>query len=235
MDDIVKIFRNEDFTDEFFEKYKNYKLCFMEEIPSTYEDYDAATLKMMETAEYKQYIKEREEFRKEYIKTHHVISTRDIEDWEWERGYYNKFVYRYTDYPVKDHSNYTHYLYFTSDIEKQWGDDWDDPIHMAGSPYVSKDTDVIAVAVNIMPLRVDEDGEHDWGNIDIMSPFDYRTEFISVEEVNGGVMAWFIATNWAVEKRPRQRIVLSSRDNPNDCIGKIEKLNNWYKINTKQD
>jgi len=69
------------------------------------------------------------------------------------------------------------WLYFTDNMEKQWGDDWNDAPyeHNAGTPY-EYETNVIKIAVYINNLWLD-------------SPCD-KGRCMSVEEINKAGYPW---------------------------------------------
>lgn len=160
-----------------------FQLCYVEEIPATYNDYDEETKAMMETPEYQEYKRLKDIWYKEWFKEHHSMSMGDSENWNREHGYY--WTYNWKDYPEPDYVNgFTHYLYFTDDMEKQWGDDWDDAPYEynAEIPY-DDETNVLRITVKIDPT---EKGE-------IYLPRDYGcngNSHFSVDMINAGAIPW---------------------------------------------
>lgn len=130
-------------------RYSSYRLCYVEEIPSTYNDYDEETIKMIQSPEYQEYRKKKSIWYNEYFKTHHYMSGSTSSEWDRINNY--NWKYSYKDYPVHDYEEgYTHYLYFTNDLNIQWGDDWDDAPyeHNAEVPYTNK-TNVLIIRVKL--------------------------------------------------------------------------------------
>ena len=89
--------------------------------------------------------------------------------------------YKYKLCYVKQEDDYLNLitLYFTNDMEKQWGDDWDDiPYeYNAGEPY-EHETDVFSIIVNT-----------NWE--DIITPCtEYLNSPYSVKDINKGIIPW---------------------------------------------
>ena len=118
-----------------FEKYKDFKLCYIDSIPSTYYDYTEETMK--------------------YVKSEEYLAWERKEDAERERSLAETGCYTYKTPPpyISEHLHFTNYpspdyvkgksefvAYFTPmPLSEQWGDDWDDAPyeHNAGIPYDS--------------------------------------------------------------------------------------------------
>ena len=89
--------------------------------------------------------------------------------------------YKYKLCYVKQKDDYLNLitLYFTNDMEKQWGDDWDDiPYeYNAGEPY-EHETDVFSIIVNT-----------NWE--DIITPCtEHLNSPYSVKDINKGIIPW---------------------------------------------
>ena len=74
------------------------------------------------------------------------------------------------------------WLYFTDNMDNQWGDDWDDAPyeHNAGAPY-DRDTNVLKVAFDL-------------GTTWLLTPFEnckkHKGRSISVQEINDSNLPW---------------------------------------------
>ena len=225
---------------EVFEKYKDFQLCYIDSIPETYYDLTPESLALTKTPEYIEYNAKRRAFLDDIMKRQGHCSSRDWEEYDWEHDPHNKFRLDYQDYPTEDILNgYTHYIYFTNDMSKQWGDDWDDAPyeHNAEVPYDNK-TEILEVPVCIDYYklmrgyenyeeyevltkdypnfsRVDVKQPKDWGGIN--SPF-------CVDDINGGAVAWLYAT--LSEKRyVAKRIAVHAGENPQTVLEKLKKIN----------
>jgi len=160
-----------------------FKLCYVEEISSTYNDYDEETKAMMETPEYLEYKRLKDIWYKEWFKEHHSMSGTDMENWDREHGY--RWRYNWKDYPTPEYeAGFTHYLYFTDNMEKQWGDDWDDAPYEynADIPYDDK-TNVLRIAVKLDPT--------DKGELYLPKDYGFNgNSHFSVDMINAGAIPW---------------------------------------------
>ena len=221
----------------------NYRLCYVDTVSKTYTDYTPESKKLMETEEYKKFVSLRREYIDNIIKKQGYCSSSDYLDYDREHDYEHKFKTEMQEYPHPDFvAGFTHYLYFTDNMNEQWGDDWDDAPyeHNAGEPYDS-DTNVIIVPVRIVPLIVtdwDDEGEDkydemtaeypDFGTVDVKLPCDYSYNSpFCVDDINGGAVAWIYALKYKDGKRTH--VVINSSDYPTSALAKIEIINNLCK------
>ena len=220
--------------------FQNFKLCYVDEIPKTYLDYTPESRALMQTEEYKEYMKKRREYFDELIKKNGHISSYDYDVYDREHDPWHKFRTEMQDYPTQDIlDGYTHYLYFTNDLENQWGDDWDDAPYEynAEIPYDDK-TNIIVIPVTLMySFLTNLDGDNDdydklfakcpnyhycdlrfpkdWGGIN--SPF-------CVDDINGGAVAWIYAT-LSNKRHVIKHIAVHAGENPESVINKINEIN----------
>lgn len=100
------------------------------------------------------------------------------------------------------------FAYFTTqDLDKQWGDDWDDAPyeHNAGSPYTPRVYHYSDERGSVKdPSQWNEDGTPKWDvfKIAIDGDFDtpssrYGNSPCSVDEINKGAAPWITFTNWS--------------------------------------
>ena len=228
-----------------FKKYKGYQLCYVDSIPETYLDYTPESKALMETEEYKKYHEARRAYLDGIKKKQGSYSSRDWEEYDWEHDPYRKFKEELQDYPTEDIINgYTHYFYFTNDMEKQWGDDWDDAPYEynAETPY-DGETDMLQVPVCIdfyKLMKAYEDDEAyeevlrkypNYGKADVKLPRDWGgcNSPFCVDDINGGAVAWLYATlrkGYSVWKH----IAIHAGENPQIVMEKLEKINNLLTI-----
>lgn len=162
------------------EKFKNWKLCYIDAIPETYSDYDEASAELVKTDAYKEFTKKVSKWLKENCyNTKGFANMGDIQKAHAVIDPINQFKTSYKEYDTPEYvEGYTHYLYFTSDFENQWGDDWDDAPYEynAEEPYDHK-TDVLKIACKLPDnAYLPRDRFHS-------SPY-------SVEDINSGAIPW---------------------------------------------
>ena len=110
---------------EGLENYKDFKLCYIDEIQKTISDWD--------------------EESKEIINS---------PGFSW-RTYEDKWRLHYKDYPNPDYieEKQEKYAYFTNGSMKEvWGDDWNDPISNSGEPYDIESEDGVSKEVTILKI-----------------------------------------------------------------------------------
>jgi len=219
--------------------FKNFKLCYVDEVPETFMDYTPESKALMQTKEYKEYIEKRRNWIEEKLKTQHYISGVDYNTADMMFDPDRKFRTEMMDYPTQEFlDGYTHYLYFTNDLDMQWGDDWDDAPYEynAEVPYDDK-TNIIIIPVRLMfSFLTNLDGDNDdydklfakcpnyhycdlrfpkdWGGIN--SPF-------CVDDINGGAVAWIYAT--LSKTYMKKHIAVHAGENPESVINKIDEIN----------
>lgn len=204
----------------FDNKYNNYQLCYVEEIPDTYTDLDEESKEIMRSEKYKQFQIEKEKWSKEYFKTHHSMSYEVSQQWNRDHGY--NWNYNYKEYPNPEYEKgFTHYLYFTNNLNEQWGDDWDDAPYEynAEIPYEYK-THIVRVAVNLyyedclydFILKLPKD----YGNGN--SPF-------SVDMINAGMIPWIFMCLYEHKIIPNKSISLMGGNTLKDVLTKLDWFN----------
>lgn len=111
--------------EEGLENYKDFKLCYIDDIEKTISDWD--------------------EESKEIINS---------PGFSW-KTYEDKWRLHYKDYPNPDYieEKQEKYAYFTNgSMEEVWGDDWDDPISNSGEPYDIESEDGVRKEVTILKI-----------------------------------------------------------------------------------
>lgn len=228
--------------------YKDYQLCYVDSIPETYLDYTSESKALMETEEYKKYNAARRAYLDEIMKKCGSCSSSDWVYYDLEHDPFRKFKTELQDYPTEDIINgYTHYFYFTNDMEKQWGDDWDDAPYEynAETPY-DGETNILQVPVCIdyyKLMKAYEDDEAyaevlrkypNYDKTDIKLPRDWGgcNSPFCVDDINGGAVAWLYATlrkGYSVWKH----IAIHAGEKPQTVMKKIKDINKLLKMKIK--
>ena len=225
---------------EKIEEYDNFQLCYIDSIPQTYYDLTPESREMSKTPEYIEYAEKRSAYLDELLKKNHSYSSRDWEEYDWEHDPSNKFKRQYQEYPNEDIvDGYTHYLYFTNNMEKQWGDDWGRDFD-SGSPY-DHETDIIQVPVcidyyKLMKAYEDEESYEDvikdypnYNYSEVNLPKDWDNYggkcLFTVEDINHGAAAWVYAT---LRKRRYiyKSVAIYAGESPKTVMKKIGQVNN---------
>lgn len=131
-------------------------------------------------------------------------------------------IEKYYDYKlcyVKKEDDYSSYaiLYFTNDMKKQTGDDWDDvPYeHNAEEPY-EDETDVISVVV-----------EHGFSEL-ITPNFHYTNSPYCVNDINEGVVPWI-----TIQKDEQQSLFIKAGATLKETIDLIKDNCPYWKIHVQ--
>lgn len=230
-------------TEDNIEKYREFVLCYIDEIPATYSDYSQMSKILMQTESYKEYKAQQNIWRDEILKKQGYISSEDYREYEWEHDPTGLFKVEFEDYPNPDYTDgYTHYLYFTNDLSKQWGDDWNDAPyeHNAGDPY-DDETEIIQVPV-IIPGCGCEYNEELWekwyeeysnfGSVYIKMPYDYGNgnSPFCIDDINHGAVAWLYASIGY-----RKGIAIYGGDNFEKVLGKYERIMDLFNRDDNED
>ena len=122
----------EEILEDTFTDWKDFKLCYVDNIPVMEMDYTPES--------------------KEYMKSDQYEKDKKIYGWN------NPYIHM-EDYPNPNYveGEKEYYAYFTdlTDLQEQWGDDWNDAPyeHNAGWPY---DSDIVEVNENNVATRIEE-------------------------------------------------------------------------------
>lgn len=144
----------------FCNQYKDYKLCYIDEIPETYYDWDEQSKKIIESKDF--------DWGKKYLVD--LLNNKEYNNPSFIPGVQEL------------------YAYFTPlDLTEQWGDDWNDfPYeHNAGIPYDHGNDYNKKINILMIPFYVPEEFSYlpkdrsSGGN----SPF-------SVRDINMGAIPW---------------------------------------------
>lgn len=222
---------------------KDYKLCYIDDIPKTYYDYTPEARAYRETEEWK----EQDRLRTEKLHREGYMSSNDPEFSYWA----NPILKRGSecqDYPEPDYISGEQeiYAYFTPlPLEEQWGDDWNDSPYEynAGLPYddvtdevkesetcpgvkyVSKSHEITIIRI---PFIIKS-----W-NTKLPKDYGYNSPFC-VDDINRGAVAWMYDYNWETKKS----IVIHAGENPlqfKKKLKEIEKNNpNWEYTSDEDD
>ena len=148
---------NKNFKEVTKEEKKKYVLCYVESVPKTYFDLDPKSQILSETDEYKEYVSKRKAYFDEQLAKYHSYSSSAYDEYNRQYDPDGKFSLNYCDYPDPDYkAGFTHYFYFTDNMSKQWGDDWNDAPYEynAEVPYDSE-TNIIRIPVRLTYYAID--------------------------------------------------------------------------------
>lgn len=227
--------------------FSNYKLCYIDEIPATYSDWDPESKALMETQEYKDYRKKFEALYNEIYDRHEresglrYISSDDIHSAKRKLDPSGKFEIDLCEYPDPDYEKgYTHYLYFTDNMDEQWGDDWDDAPYEynAGAPYENR-TNVIIIPICIEYFKLERtvEVENNWDDLEVACPLYNNIEVrfpcdgftnspYSIDMINTGAIPWLYARICRHKVvNPHESISIMAGENPESVINKISRFN----------
>ena len=221
----------------------HYKLCYVSEIPVTHEDLSPETIEMYKTPEYKKYKELLHKWMEEQFKLKGSVSSFDIDRWESKNNYYRRFMATYSTYNTQEWlEGNTHYMFFTDDLDNQWGDDWDDAPyeHNAGWPY-DFDTNVICVPFSIVYTHIlRENEENDTVIDDVFNNFrncvlNYPSSFginspFSVDMINRGAIPWIWLGKYDVRKLV-ESVAINGGDTVKQVADKVFKMNELIKQN----
>lgn len=221
----------------------HYKLCYVSEIPITHEDLSPESIEMYKTPEYKKYKELLHKWMDEQLKSKGSISSFDIDRWELKNNYYRKFMATYCTYNTQEWlEGKTHYMFFTDDLNKQWGDDWDDAPyeHNAGWPY-DFDTNIICVPFSIIYSHILRGNEEDILSVDdvfknfkncvLKCPSSYNINSpFSVDMINGGAIPWIWLGKYDARKLV-DSVAINGGDTVEQVADKVFKMNELIKQN----
>ena len=180
------------------EKYKGYKLCYVDTISPTVYDYDDESRKIMSSP-----------------------------DFSWDKyrwGTPNSRLLRMCDQPNPDFELNEKELmaYFTlASMDEQWGDDWDDAPyeHNAGTPYDDIWVDDVRTEIEILqvPFAVKS------YNFSLPNDFAYGGNSpFAVTDINHGAVAWIYD---AVSRKAKSKYVaIQGGDDLETFVEKLDKI-----------
>lgn len=197
-------------------KYGKLKLCYIGSIPTTYYDYTPEAKVYRETDEWK----EQDRLREEKFRRQGFMSGNDDEFSYWANPILRRGA-DCQDYPNPEYieGKQEWYAYFTPiDLDKQWGDDWDDAPYEynAEIPYddYREGDERVEVEIVKVPFYVPYDGgweirfARDWGSCN--SPF-------AVQDINAGAVAWLFDC--------KTRTAINAGCTPAEFVEKIKIIN----------
>ena len=207
------------------EEYKNYKLCYIDEIPQTYVDYTPEAKAYRETDEWK----EQDRLREEKFQREKFMSSNDPEFSYWANSILRRGA-ECDEYPNPEYKagEQELYAYFTPlPLDEQWGDDWNDAPYdcNAGEPYddvtdeieekdglrfVTKSHEITIIKVPFAIKSYNTSMPKDYG---------YNSPFC-VDDINRGAVAWIYDYNATLKKH----VTIHAGINPFDFVKKIEQI-----------
>ena len=191
----------EEILEDTFTDWKDFKLCYVDNIPVMEMDYTPES--------------------KEYMKSDQYEKDKKIYGWN------NPYIHM-EDYPNPNYieGEKEYYAYFTDldNLQEQWGDDWNDAPyeHNAGWPYdsIRKDEHTI-LKIPFAVVSENNNGRSHWGKF----PCDYGcgNSPFSVEEINAGAVPWIFVSYYNMAKN-KKFLAINAGINPLEFINKLRKL-----------
>ena len=191
----------EEILEDTFTDWKDFKLCYVDNIPVMEMDYTPES--------------------KEYMKSDQYEKDKKIYGWN------NPYIHM-EDYPNPNYieGEKEYYAYFTDldDLQEQWGDDWNDAPyeHNAGWPYdsIRKDEHTI-LKIPFAVVSENNNGSNHW----VKFPCDYGcgNSPFSVEEINAGAVPWIFVSYYNMAKN-KKFLAINSGINPLEFINELRKL-----------
>ena len=190
-------------TKEDLERFKDFKLCYVDQVDETIWDY---------TPEAKA-----------------IINSPDF-SWKKEHELYGwcSSRLRQEEVPNPDREKGDYVLYFTPNFKEQWGDDWNDSPyeHNAGSPYDStyekEDENGNWIKYEIAYLYVKfSDDPSIWPKLPLDYGFGGNSPF-SVEEINHGAIPWIFIEK--LKKEDKKYCTIGGGDTLDSVIDKLKTL-----------
>lgn len=234
------------------EEKKKYVLCYIESVPKTYFDLDPESKKLSETEDYKNYVAKRKAYFDELLAKYHSYSSSEYDEYKRQNDPNGKYELNFCNYPEPDYvAGFTHYFYFTDDMSKQWGDDWNDAPYEcnADGPYDSE-TNIICVPVRLTYYAMEhlssnwedesdlaEDSKNfnkllkkypNYNNCQLKFPKDhgYNSPFC-VDDINHGAVAWvyFASYDYGV----KEAVAIHGGDSIKDVEKKLKLIDKILK------
>lgn len=191
----------EEILEDNFTDWKDFKLCYVDNIPVMEMDYTPESKAYMESDQYE----------------------KDKEIYGWRNPHIHMEDYPNPNY-VEGEKEY--YAYFTDleDFQEQWGDDWNDAPyeHNAGWPYDKIRTEEHTVLkVPFAVVSENCNGNSHW----VKFPRDYGAgnSPFSVEEINAGAVPWIFVSYYNMSKKKKFLSVNAGID-PLEFINKLRQL-----------
>jgi hypothetical protein len=191
----------EEILEDTFTDWKDFKLCYVDNIPETEMDYTLESKEYMNSGKYQK--------DKEFY------------------GYNNPYIHM-EEYPNPNYieGEREYYAYFTDldDLQEQWGDDWNDAPyeHNAGWPYdsIRKDEHTI-LRIPFAVVSESCSGSSHW----VKFPCDYGcgNSPFSVEEINAGAVPWIFVSYYNMAKN-KKFLAVNAGINPLEFINELRKL-----------
>ena len=191
----------EEILEDTFTDWKDFKLCYVDNIPVMEMDYTPES--------------------KEYMKSSHYEKDKQIYGWN------NPYIHM-EDYPNPNYveGEKEYYAYFTdlTDLQEQWGDDWDDTPyeHNAGCPYDSMGKNEHTILkVPFTVVSENNNGYSHW----VKFPCDYGNgnSPFSVEGINAGAVPWIFVNYYNMAKK-KKFLAINAGINPLEFINKLREL-----------
>lgn len=191
----------EEILEDTFTDWKDFKLCYVDNIPVMEMDYTPESKAYMKSDQYE----------------------KDKEIYGWRNPHIHMEDYPNPNY-VEGEKEY--YAYFTDlvNFQDQWGDDWDDAPyeHNAGWPYDSERKDEHTILkVPFAVVSENNNGSSHW----VKFPCDYGAgnSPFSVESINAGAVPWIFISYYSMSGK-KKFLAINAGIDPIEFINKLKQL-----------
>lgn len=200
------------------EKYRNYKLCYVDDIPETLSELTEESKAWRKSADYRETKKRLQDEVKKGLRTSiysydspliYRVHFHDVPNPRFHKGQAELYAY-FTDIPLSE----------------QWGDDWDDAPyeHNAGDPYdrIFGKEPYTEHNIIIVPFYVSHDGY----SVKLPRDYVYCNSPFCVRDINAGAVAWLFARDSSSRVAPG--VSIHAGINPYEFFEKVDRINEMY-------
>ena len=207
------------------EKYKDFRLCYVDNIPETIYELTPESKVWKRSAEYRAIKKRLEEEVKLGLRN-------SIYDWD---SPLIRWIHYYDAPNPRYHKGKAElYAFFTEvSLADQWGDDWDDAPyeHNAEEPYddhYEGDERKEHLIVKV-PFYVRHDGFY----VKLPRDYAYDNSPFCVRDINAGAVAWIFARG--LEEKCIDGIAIQAGVNPYEFFEWVDKINEMYPYEPEEE
>ena len=199
------------------EKYKDFRLCYIDSIPRTVYDLTSESKVWKRSAEYKAIKKRLEEEVKQGFRDSiygmdspliYKLQSQDYPNPKYQKGKAELYAY-FTEVPLSE----------------QWGDDWDDAPYEYNAEEPYDDHYVGDERREHLIIKVPFYVCHDGCDVKLPEEFVYDSPFC-VRDINAGAVAWIFARS--LEPKRADGIAIQAGMNPYEFFERVDRINELY-------
>ena len=207
------------------EKYKDFRLCYIDSISETVYDLTPESKVWKRSAEYKAIKKRLEEEVKQGFRDS-IYSM------------HSPLIYRLQgqDYPnPKYHKGKAElYAYFTEvPLSNQWGDDWDDDPYEYNAEEPYDDHYVGNERKEHLIIKVPFYVCHNGYDVKMPEDYGYDNSPFCVRDINAGAVAWIFARS--LEPKRADGVAILAGMNPYEFFERVDRINEMYPYEPEEE